>query len=545
MKIPDLLKENLQIPDFIIPLLENREVTSEEAILSYFVNEYKLVNPFVMPDMKKAIERIIFAIKEGEKIVICGDYDVDGMLASSLLYNFIRDCNGRVAIHLPDREKDGYGMSVKQMERLINEEEAELLISVDNGVTAFEAADKVIELGAELIITDHHELSPKGLPNATAIINAKRLGNDPYHLKDLAGVGVAFFVVRALNNKLFEPKKRKSLLNSLVLATLGTISDIVPLKGENRKLVKKGMDILFKSKIMGLNFLLENISFWDYPSAHDVGFSITPLLNAPGRLGVPEKTLELLTTASMESELIAKEIIEINNKRKEMTEVETNIAIENIDHSKDVIVVYDERLTLGLIGLIANKLADKFKKPAWVVTNNPDDGLLKCSGRSYRGFNLKTALDNNPHIKEGGGHRFAVGFSIIPDNFDKFKTFYEEEYDIKYESEDIPYELEIDAAELANKENIKFLYLMEPFGSGNKLPKVKLTNINYKKFNKMKKIHCKFEVNDLLEMVFFFIPDEEMLKIDHIIETDIPFDAIGELTSNGKQLKFKIEKIST
>lgn len=538
----------LEIPECVAAFLNNRGKKTEEQIFAYLNKEAKFTNPYEIPGMKQSVLRIKDAIDRGEKIIICGDYDVDGMLASSILFLFFKNINANIEIHIPDRVKDGYGLSVEQMDYLKNVKNADVLISVDNGISAFGPAAHAKKLGMDLIITDHHELPVEGLPQAYSIVNPKLITNDKYNLKDLCGAGVAFYLVRALNSYLFPEGKRLILTDYLVLAALATISDVVPLSDDNRVIVDKGLKFLFESDIVGLGFLLDEIKFYEYPNAQDISFYLTPILNATARMNQPYKTIELLTEKTLTASKVAKDLITINTERKEITKIQSEIAFkkaqELIEQSNPhILVIHHPEFHLGILGLLANRVTDAFRKTCFVIGEN--NGVLKGSGRTIGDIDLKKVIDAHLNLVDGGGHQMAVGFSMKKENLmiftNQVQKFYESNSKniLNYREVEWVIDSKSDLSTL-----VKALYHMEPFGSGNPAPLVQVEGLQkFQKASKMKMKHIKIIISPSFEILAFNQSPEQMERYDAIISENLPFKAKGTLRSNGQKMTLIAEEI--
>lgn len=538
-----------ELPESVCAMLSNRGIKSEQDIAEYLFKEYTLTAPTKLPGLTKAVKRIKEAIDKEEKIIICGDYDVDGMLASSILFLFLKKINANVDIQIPDRVKDGYGLSIAQMIELREVKNADVLISVDNGISAFEPAQKAFELGMDLIITDHHELPSEGLPKAFSIINPKLLKEDPEGLKNLCGAGVAFYLVRALNSFIFPEGKRENLTDYLVLAMVATISDIVPLKKDNRIIVDKGVALLYESGILGLNYLLDKINFFQYPTAQDLSFYLCPILNAAARLNQPYKTIELLTDKTLTINEISDELLKINEDRKEITKDQSEWAFklaqeQLLNGNPPMLVLYHPEFHLGILGLLANKVVDQFGKTCFVMTETK--GVIKGSGRTTGDINLKDLMDNCQDLLTGGGHQMAVGFTMEKNNLNKLELRVKDYYKNKklVSPEKRIMEWEFTQNEIEDGKLIKTLYHMEPFGAGNPKPYVKLNNLEYfKEAKKMKGKHLKITVSKYLEIVYFNLSKEQMALYDELAAIGGKFNIIGEMHSNGEQVIFQAHHI--
>lgn len=538
-KVNFLSKKN-DLPQYVIKLLLNRNI-NEEEMLDFLIKDYKLSNPFLLNDMTKATDRILNAIDKGENIIIFGDYDVDGMIASTMLYNFLYQINANVSLHIPDRMKDGYGMSINQIIYLDEKKEANLIISVDTGITAFEPINEANKRGIDVIITDHHEISLDGLPEAFAIVNPKI---NKSKLSYLAGAGVAFYLVRALAfliSKKSQNKKPK-IVDSLVFAMIATIADMVPLIGDNRLIVDKGISFLYETSNVGLNFLLDAIKFYDYPNAIDLSFKLSPILNAAGRLEKTDLVLELLTVRDLTINKISKEIVELNNLRKKMTEEQFQIAQELVDDTKNFIVVSSDKFHQGLIGLIANKLVEKYGKPS-IVISILNEKEAKASGRGISGVNMKEIVIDklSAFHQGGGGHEMAIGFSILNN---QIEIFDKEINKLKYEEINFDKEVEIELMheDLMDNEFKRYMQRLEPFGQSNPPPFVEVTFNKFSRYKSYKNNHFHFQIDNNVEVWFFFAKNEKS-KIENISQSDCSFKVLGELISDGEKIKILGEKI--
>ena len=442
----------------------------------------KLVSPFLLPDAKKAVERIKEAVLGGEKVLIYGDYDVDGVTASTVMNDALKLAGVKdVLIMLPDRFKDGYGMS-KKVVQAAKEQGRGLVITVDCGSRNKEIVRDLKKEGIETIITDHHEV-PEVLPEAVAVVNPKRRdvqncienweenSEKILLLRDLAGVGVAFTLARALVLEGLIPDGQEKWLLDLVL--IGTICDSMKMTEENRRLCYYGMKVLKKTRRPGLKELLRLIGKQELTS-EVIGFQIGPRLNAAGRMSSAKKALGLLmATSRPEAAKIAAELEELNKERRS----EQNAAVKEIKEmgeEKSPVLVYQGEWHEGVLGIIAGRLVEEYKKPAFVFSEV--GGVLKGSGRSFGEFNLAKALENCAgSIIAGGGHAGACGVKVekekiknfiqeINDYYRGLKLFEQERF--LEERED----LAVYGAEEFNLDFLEELKILEPFGVGNRVP---------------------------------------------------------------------------
>ncbi len=456
-------------------ILKNRNITGAKQIKEFlFPSLNQLYNPFLLEDMDIAVDRIIRAIGKRENILIVGDYDTDGVTATSLLLMFLKEIGINASFYIPTRE-DGYGLSVEAIKRAI-ESKASLIITVDNGITSIDEVEFAKTVGIDVIITDHHE--PQDiLPNAFAVIDPKR-NNSRFPFKELSGVGVAFNLIMALRNKLrkkgfFTNKEEPNLKKYLDLVALGTLADIVPLLDENRVCVKIG---LFNKQhsTAGIELLKKVSGIEGNLTSRHVGFVIAPRINAAGRLSDASIVVDMFTNDNVEeAKLIAEKLEQINNERRRLQ----NQIIEEVDNiacnsSSRIIVAAKKGWHRGLIGIVANAIAYRHKKPSIIIAKEGD--LSIGSGRSFGDVDLFSIIKETSHLLERfGGHKMAVGITIKTKNIDKF---YENINDIikeKYPEEATISTLNIDCLSNFNifsKKFVEELSLLEPFGPLNEEP---------------------------------------------------------------------------
>ena len=452
-------------------ILINRNLTDSETV-NVFLNPTRndFHNPFLMPDMTIAVDRVIKAIENNEKIIIYGDYDVDGITSITVLKRFLLDRNANVSEYIPNRLDEGYGLNREAIKK-IAEDKFDLMITVDCGISGIEEVDYANSLGIETIITDHHEPGDV-LPNALAVVDAKRKDNT-YPFNQLAGVGVVFKFIQAIGQKL--DLEEKEYLKYLDLVCVGTISDIVPLVDENRVIAKLGLKLVEVTKNIGLKTLLQTAGYKTIDST-TISFGIAPRINACGRMGHEQEALQLFLTENLEE---AKEISEkLNEYNKQRQEIEKGIfdeAIEQIEkdgaNDKEVMVLGKENWHHGVIGIVSSKITDLYFKPSILICF--EDEIGKGSGRSIPGFDLYEALSKcNNHIYRFGGHSMAVGITIKKDEFEDFKKDFEE-YSHESNISDIIPIINIDE-EVSIKDisirDVAELKMLEPFGEANKMP---------------------------------------------------------------------------
>lgn len=474
------LSEKLSLPKEIAQLLISRGMRNEHEIIDFILTDEVLLDPFGLPDLKKVVDRITMAVENNELITICGDYDVDGTIATTILYRFLKHSGANVNYFIPDRVLDGYGVNSSTIKKL-KENGTSLAITVDTGSTAFDAADACKELGMDLIITDHHNLPEVGLPDVFALVNPKLLpeGNS-YDI--LSGGGVAYYLVRALNKTWSESGLKQLALEDdyQVLAMISTIADVVSLKGDNRVIVKYGLKKLKKCRVEGLQALAKEINIYGETHAKDIAFKFAPAINAAGRIGNAEQALSLfIETNLVKAEEKAKGLLLTNEKRKEISndvsEKVLELAAAQVKEFNPPVLVIDGDFHEGVIGISAAKVVEAYGRPAMIIGFDGPEGKASC--RSIKGLNVKDAID---YAKEfhlgGGGHDMAAGFSIAKTQVSDFRNkvieFFNKETKKEVVSE---VDVEMDFNSL-NEQFLQSLERLEPFGQGNPTPILKINN---------------------------------------------------------------------
>lgn len=437
--------------------------------------EDNLGNPTSLKDVSKAIERIIEANIKDENIWIYGDYDVDGITSTSLAYLCLKDLGIPVNYYIPLRD-EGYGLN-KDAIKYIHEQGGNVIISVDCGINSHDEIDYAQNLGIDMIITDHHEIT-SGIPKAFAVINPKREDNE-YKFKYLAGVGTIFMVMYALYQKLGHDKE---LFQYLDLVALGTIADIVPLIDDNRIFAKYGMKRLNHSHSIGLNLLIKKI-YSDHDThkfnTYDIGFVIAPIFNAAGRLEDAKMGVELLINENYAE--CTSTIYDLIGKNKERKEIQANIlenCIQKIENEKlfdkSCIIVDGEDYHHGVIGIVASKIVDKYYKPTIVLTRKENEGIATASCRSIDGFSMIDALvKHKDYLVKFGGHDGAAGFTISLDKLDDFKENFINHAKKVISAENFikPYFIsDILPTYKVSYDFIDKLSILEPFGANNPTP---------------------------------------------------------------------------
>lgn len=480
------LISELNITPLVATLLVNRGFDSPNEANSFlFCKEQTFHDPFSLIGMDIAVSRIREAIEKAEPILIFGDYDADGVTSTSVMMIILKELGANVQYYIPNRFTEGYGPN-EQAFRYAANTGIKLIITVDTGIAALHEAEVAKELGLDLIITDHHEPGPE-LPVALAIIHPK-LMNSTYPFRELAGVGVAFKLAHALFGRVPE--------HLLELAAIGTIADLVPLVGENRLIAKRGIDLLKRTKNLGLQALLK-ITGADPSSVNEesIGFLIGPRINAAGRLESADIAVDLLlTTDPYEAEAIAEEIEELNKQRQAIVSEMAREAIREVEehfpiHENSVIVVGKQGWNAGVIGIVASKLVERFYRPAIVLSLDEEKGLAKGSARSIVGFdlfkNLSTCRDILPHF---GGHPMAAGMTLSIEDIDLLRKRLNQLAIEQLNEEDFIPVTQLDgeiSLEEVNLAAIEEMQMLSPFGVDNPKPRVLLKASNIAQMKKI------------------------------------------------------------
>lgn len=472
------LQKEYNLNKLLATILSNRGIIEEEQIRK-FLNPKRsdFYDPYEMPDMKIAVDRIIKAIENKEKIIIYGDYDVDGITSVTVLKSFIEERGIKASEYIPNRLEEGYGLN-KEAVKMIYEQGNQLMITVDCGISAVEEVDYANKLGLETIITDHHEPGSE-LPKALAVVDAKRKDNK-YPFRNLAGVGVVFKLIQAISMRL--NLEEKDYLKYLDIVCIGTISDIVPLVDENRVIVKLGLKLVKQTRNLGLRSILQMAGYNKIDST-TVSFGVAPRINACGRMGHQEDALKLfLSKDENEVKQLTQKLDEYNKKRQEIEKNIYNDAIKQINEKKlderNTIIVSGENWHHGVIGIVSSKITELYFKPSILLCEEGEIG--KGSGRSIPGFDLYEALTEcKESIEKFGGHSMAIGINVKKEKFEEFKEKIEE-IAIKKEISKIVPILKIDAQIELNEINQKIvdsLKELEPFGEENKTPLFIIKNL--------------------------------------------------------------------
>lgn len=465
--------EEFHISTVYAALMLNRGMETEEEIRAFrHPTPDTLSQPTLLKDMERAVTVIREAIEQQKNIVVYGDYDVDGITSTALLVQYLRENGAKVGFYIPGRSEEGYGVNVQALQKLA-QKKAQLIITVDCGITAVEECKAARELGLQMIITDHHECREE-LPEAEAVINPKRFDND-FPFDKLAGVGVAYELIAALENGNHEAVLRRFA----DIVALGTIADVVSLQGENRTIVKYGLRKLQQTENMGLRALMEVAGLNGKTlGAGNVGFGIAPRLNAVGRIGDAKCGVRLLLCRDAEQAKETAMFMEQANRQRQQIEqdilvqAEAKIAADTSYQKKKVLVISGENWHQGVIGIVASRIKEKYHKPTIIITCA--DGMGKGSGRSIERFNLFEALQNSSAVLEQfGGHTMAAGITVREENIPALEAQLNAYADAHLTWEDMQPELRVEfmlQSEHLTQQLIRELEQMEPCGTDNPSP---------------------------------------------------------------------------
>lgn len=466
------LKEALLVPPIIAKLLVQRGVSNFEEAKQFFRPSLsELHDPFLMKDMDVAVARINKAIDKNERILVFGDYDVDGTTAVALVSSFLKTLTHEVVTYIPDRYNEGYGVSYAGID-FAADNDFSLIIALDCGIKSIEHVNYASSKNIDFIICDHHNPGEE-LPNAIAVLDPKRTHCD-YPYKELCGCGVGFKLIQALGTE--RGITIEDFIPYLDLVATAIAADIVPMTGENRVLAKFGMEVINSNPRPGIKALIEQVKKKTL-TITDVVFVVAPRINAAGRIQHGDFAVRLLTQFTIEeARKVAQEIELFNKERRELdqniTEEALKMVLINNEFAKSATVVYSPNWHKGVIGIVASRLIENHYKPTIVFTKSGD--IIAASARSVPGFDLYKAIENcSEHLIQFGGHKFAAGMTCLPEKYEDFKLAFEQEVEKtilpEQKSPEIEIDLEINFDEITPK-LIRILNQFEPFGPGNMHP---------------------------------------------------------------------------
>lgn len=570
-KMPnDFREQHPKHSRFILQLLYNRGLKTADD-LKWFLAEEPLdfFDPFLFKDMSRAVELVIKHLKQGGRIMIYGDYDADGITSSALLYDILTIFKARVDFYLPDRVSEGYGLNRTAIDE-IKKNGFSLIITVDNGIRSKDEVDYIKSLGLDIIITDHHAYpeDEKDWPDSPTINPADASSGYPF--KYLAGVGVAFKLVSALieKSKLSGEQKKILLARNLDLVAIGTITDMVSLVGENRLLVRRGLEVLNSSQRIGLLELIKVAGLNAPLNSFSLGFQLGPRLNAASRIQHANSALKLLISSDpIEARRLAEELDNNNLARQKVSEEVLTAADSQIDpdHLPSLIVIKDfsdQTFNEGVIGLVAGKLAEKYYRPVFIIVKTEEqavaeDGqsyhLYKGSGRSIEEFNLVAALeDNQQYLYKYGGHPMAGGFSVLGE--EKTLAFISHLEKMGAErlkqaslQAKIKVDCELDFSDI-DQQLVESINGLSPFGQNNPSPKFVTFNVKVIDLNQMgsKGQHIKFKFlnhNDKEMKTFWGVAFGASRKYSHLRpgdNVDLVYSLEFNFFNGAKDIQLKI-----
>ncbi len=475
------VKKAFRTSEVIARVLANRNILNPNLARPFFTpNLDMLHNPYLMQDMDKAVERVLKNIKSGKPIMVFGDYDVDGTTGAAALYLAFQKFGADVTYYIPDREKEGYGLSYHGIE-VAKDIGIDLIITCDCGINAFVQVDFANEQNIDLIITDHHTTDTE-LPKAHAILNPKRKDCE-YPFKGLCGGGVAFKLITAVGNELNIPLTDYEEIIPLI--TLGIAADVVPIKDENRVLVHHGLNILKNLEKPGLKTLLELAGLKGHISVGQLVFSIAPRINAAGRLGDANRAVELLVTDDQDkARLLAKELDNENKRRQIIQQAVVDEALLKVNAEADLknenaLVLANAGWHPGVVGIVASKIKEEFNRPTIIIAL--ENGSGKGSARSVAGFDLYEALTAcKTHLDGYGGHPMAAGLTLSNQKLEDFKKAFIDFANERLTKENLQATLTLDS-EMALQDItprfMEFLDKLSPYGPGNMRPKFAIRNV--------------------------------------------------------------------
>jgi single-stranded-DNA-specific exonuclease len=530
------LVDELRVDPLLARLLVARGITDNEQVQALLSeDEGHFYDPFLLDGMKLAVERIRLALTRKEKIRIYGDYDADGVSSTSLMFHLLTQLEAEFDYYIPHRVNEGYGLNNQAIDHA-KKHGVSLIITVDTGISAVEEIAYATSLGLEVIVTDHHE-PPERLPEALALINPKKPGC-AYPFKALAGVGVAFKLAHALLGRL--PKELAEI------AAIGTIADLMPLQDENRRLVRMGLKQMQRTQSPGIRALLSiaGASGKEISSSH-IAFGLAPRINASGRLEHAGDAVRLLTTRSeQEAEHLAFELDQLNRERQRIVEEVTRLALEQMEqeglHNRKVLVLYGEDWNVGVVGIVASKLLERYYRPTIILSIDSETGMAKGSARSIAGFDMYSALTHcAEYLDHYGGHQAAAGMSLSKHSIaafaDRLERLAEEWLTEEHFVPMLEVDLECRISEVS-VDAIERLDILAPFGNGNPAPRMILSGMHIQELRTMgrEQQHLKLtlgeaasESSDRLEALVF-----GRGGLNGCISTTAKVDVVGELTVN-------------
>lgn len=482
------MSKRFRISPLTAIILYNRGIQEDEAVDRFLSKDLSVLHdPYLLKDMEKAASRIRQAQENKEKITIYGDYDVDGITSIAILYKHLREMGIEVDYYVPDRMQEGYGINRDALDK-IREGGTSLIITVDTGITAVEESEYAKEIGLDVIVTDHHECKEQ-IPAVYASIDPKRK-DCPYPFKSLAGVGVVFKLIQALDDKESLPELMEKYSD---LMCLGTVADISPLVDENRVIVTEGLKRFRATKNIGLKALIDVSTNGKAITTSTIGYTIAPRINASGRLGCASRSVELfLTDDENRAKELAESLCEENTLRQQTEQKMFREAMEYLENHPEVkednvIVIPHENWHHGIVGIVSSKITEKFYKPSILFAIDGDEA--KGSGRSVNGFNLFGALESSSDLLEKfGGHELAAGLTIKAANIEEFRKKINDCSKDQFSETMLTPTILLDAAikvPYITLETVNDINRLQPFGVDNPTPLFAVRNIKIHKISVM------------------------------------------------------------
>ncbi|MBN2333053.1 MAG: single-stranded-DNA-specific exonuclease RecJ [Deltaproteobacteria bacterium] len=527
---------------------------AEEIEKFLFPSLTHLPDPNLMKGMEKAVARLMQALERQEKVLVYGDYDVDGISSTTLLVQFFRQIGMQITCHIPSRLREGYGLNLAALQNYADQG-ITLLITVDCGISNCDEVAFARSRHMDTIVTDHHE-PPALLPDACAIINPKQPGCS-YPEKNLAGVGVAFNLLIACRRALRDAGRLHVEINLrryLDLVALGTVADVVPLVGVNRIFVSFGLEELAAGHRVGINALLEvsQVKKETTISAHDIAFKLAPRLNAAGRLDSVEDALELLLTSDplLAAEL-ADRLQQLNLQRRQIeskiyTEIDSQLFLDPQHGGTHVTILASADWHEGVIGIVASKIAERYFQPTMLISLN-DEGMGKASGRSIPGINLLELITgSSAYLQQFGGHQMAVGFSIEEHNLADFRDHLDARVGAAMQQRELQPQLEIDGQVRLQDLSFKLLQDLEmlaPFGYGNPVPVFAAQGVTVGRATIVGKNHLRLAVNDRTASVnaIGFSMGDRNVKSDDVV--DLAFTPQINVWNGSRSIQLNLKDI--
>ncbi|MBI1869667.1 MAG: single-stranded-DNA-specific exonuclease RecJ [Chlamydiae bacterium] len=548
------MSKSLQVSNTLAQLLVQRGIETVEDARYFLGNRLKdLSDPFLFEGMDRAVARIFQALNKNEKVMVHGDYDVDGITGTALLCDILKKIGINAQPYIPDRVSEGYGMSREAIQKAVVEK-IPLMITVDCGGTAFAEIEEADRQGIDVIVVDHHELKNE-LPPSIAVIHPRRM-TQKNHFHPLAAVGVAFKLAHGLVKRGLEQKadwaNKIDLKDFLDRVALGTVADLVPLKGENRIFVKQGLERLLKTECLGLSMLLKEIGLEGRSiTTSDVGFKIAPRLNAAGRVGTAYDAVHLLLVKEKEKASTLAQTLDLSNRKRQELEQATyeeaaDLLQAQTNGGEDwVLVLHKEEWPLGVIGIVASRILRLMHRPVFIIST--EEGVSKGSARSIRGYHLCEALKSCEGLLEGyGGHAYAAGIKILRKKIPEFRERINQHAHQVLSSDDLIPSLEIDLEIPLESVSLSFAQEVEklgPFGQENSSPlfltkELQLEREPYKVGKNHLKLHLKNKNNERVEGIAFGQAD-----LISQFSLSCPFQAVYEVAINSYQRNMKPQLI--